>query len=129
KQELDRLAHIDVLDSLGFDNPSAMVVAAKGTEKIASLTDAARAETRWKVGMPYEFQSREDALQALAPYRLSIASRVIDPKQLFPALEKGDVNMIATRATDGHLMSPDWKTLADDQKVFPPYQACLLVRK
>jgi hypothetical protein len=59
---MDRIAHIDVLDSLGFDNPSAMVVAAKGAEKIASLTDAARAETRWKLGMVYEFQSREDAL-------------------------------------------------------------------
>ena len=79
--------------------------------------------------MTYEFQSREDALQALSPYRLSIASRVIDPKQLFAALEKGDVNMIATRATDGHLMSPEWKILADDQKVFPSYEACLLVRK
>ena len=55
--------------------------------------------------------------------------RVLDPKQLFPALQKGDVDMIATRATDGHLMSPDWKVLADDQKVFPPYEACLLVRK
>jgi glycine betaine/choline ABC-type transport system substrate-binding protein len=36
--------------------------------------------------------------------------------------------MVATRATDGHLTS-DWKVLADDQKVFPPYEACLLVRK
>ena len=129
KQEMDRLAHLDVLDSLGFDNPSAIVVAAKGAEKVASLTDAAGAGTRWKLGMTYEFQSREDALQALSPYRLSIASRVIDPKQLFAALEKGDVNMIATRATDGHLMSPEWKILADDQKVFPSYEACLLVRK
>ena len=129
KGEMERIAQIDVLDPLGFDNPSAMVVAAKGAEKIANLSDAARAEARWKLGMTYEFQSREDALPALSPYRLSIASRVIDPKQLFAALEKGDVNMIATRATDGHLKSPDWKILADDQKVFPAYQACLLVRK
>ena len=130
KREMDRIAHLDVLDSLGFDNPSAMVVAAKGAEKIANLTDAARAEARWKLGMTYEFQSRGDALQALAPYRLPVAAtRVIDPKQLFAALEKGDVNMIATRATNGHLMSPDWKIVADDQKVFPSYEACLMVRK
>jgi len=130
KREMDRIAHLDVLDSLGLDNPSAMVVAAKGAEKIANLTDAARAEARWKLGMTYEFQSRGDALQALAPYRLPVAAtRVIDPKQLFAALEKGDVNMIATRATNGHLMSPDWKIVADDQKVFPSYEACLLVRK
>ena len=68
-------------------------------------------------------------MQALAPYRLSISSRVIDPKQLFAALEKGDVNMIATRATDVHLKSTNWKILADDQKVFPAYEACLLVRQ
>ena len=129
QQEMSRVAQIDVLEPLGFDNPSAMVVAAKGAEKIASLTDAARAETRWKLGMTYEFQSREDALQALAPYRLPMTPRVIDPKQLFAAAEKGDVTMIAARAADGHLMSPDWKILADDQKVFPSYQACLLVRK
>ena len=130
KREMDRIAHLDVLDSLGLDNPSAMVVAAKGAEKIANLTDAARAEARWKLGMTYEFQSRGDALQALAPYRLPVAAtRVIDPKQLFAALEKGDVNMIATRATNGHLMSPDWKIVADDQKVFPSYEACLMVRK
>jgi osmoprotectant transport system substrate-binding protein len=129
KGEMARIAHLDVLDSLGFDNPTAMVVAAKGAEKIANLTDAARAQARWKLGMTYEFQSREDALQALAPYRLSMSSRVMDSKQLFAALEKGDVSMIATRAADGHLMSPDWKIVADDQKVFPSYEACLLVRK
>jgi len=129
KREMERIALVDVLNSLGFDNPSVMVVAAKGAEKITSLTDAAHVETRWKLGMTYEFQSRDDALRALAPYRLSVSSRVMDPKQLFVALEKGDVNMIATRATDGHLKSPDWKILADDQKVFPTYEACLLVRK
>jgi len=130
KQELSRVAQIDVLDSLGFNNPSVMVVSAAGAGKIASLSDAARAETRWKLGLTYEFQSRDDALQALAPYRLPMAPpRVLDAKQLFAALEKGDVNMIATRATDGHLISPGWKTLEDDQKVFPAYEACLLVRK
>jgi osmoprotectant transport system substrate-binding protein len=39
------------------------------------------------------------------------------------------VDMIATRATNGQLMSPDWKILADDLKAFPPYDACLLVRQ
>ncbi|HEY2842176.1 MAG TPA: glycine betaine ABC transporter substrate-binding protein [Bryobacteraceae bacterium] len=130
RQELDRTAQIEVLDSLGFDNPSAIVVRSGGADKMASLSDAAQAAKSWKLGMTYEFQSRGDALQALAPYRLPLAaSRVLDSKQLFPSLEKGDVDMIAARATDGHLPSPDWKVLADDRKVFPPYQACLLVRK
>jgi osmoprotectant transport system substrate-binding protein len=106
-----------------------MVIRAQGAEQIASLSDAAKVAKRWKMGIPYEFQSRSDGFQELASYRLPLDSpRTLEPKQLFAALAKGDVDMIATRATDGHL-TPEWKILADDQKVFPPYQACLLVRK
>ena len=127
---MDRVAQLEVLDPLGFDNPSAMVVRARGTEKFATLSDAAGLDKRWRLGVTYEFQSRSDGLQELAAYRLSMGSpRILDPKQLFAALANGDVDMIAARATDGHLMSPDWKILADDRKVFPPYEACLLVRK
>jgi osmoprotectant transport system substrate-binding protein len=123
------MMQIEVLDPLGFDNRSAMVVRAQGGEPVASLSDAAKTTKRWRLGIPYEFQSRSDGLQALASYRLPMDSpRVVDPKQLFVLLTKGDVDMVATRATDGHLTS-DWKVLADDLKVFPPYEACLLVRK
>jgi glycine betaine/choline ABC-type transport system substrate-binding protein len=129
RQEMARVAQIDVLDPLGFDNPSAMVIRAPGAQGVASLSEAAKSAKRWKLGISYEFQSRSDGLQALSTYRLPIDSpSILDPKQLFTALTKGDVDMIATRATDGHL-TPDWKILADDQKVFPPYEACLLVRK
>jgi glycine betaine/choline ABC-type transport system substrate-binding protein len=129
RQEMARVAQTEVLDPLGFDNPSAMVVRAASTEQIASLSDAAKSTKRWRLGVPYEFQSRSDGLQELALYRLPMDSpRILDPKQLFVALSNGDVDMIATRATDGHLTS-GWKILADDQKVFPPYEACLLVRK
>jgi len=123
------MMQIEVLDPLGFDNPSAMVIRAQGAEQIASLSDAAKVTKRWKLGIPYGFQSRSDGFQELASYRLPLDSpQTLDPKQLFAALAKGEVDMIATRATDGHLTS-EWKILADDQKVFPPYQACLLVRK
>jgi glycine betaine/choline ABC-type transport system substrate-binding protein len=123
------MMQIEVLDPLGFDNPSAMVIRAQGAEQIASLSAAAKVTKRWKLGIPYGFQSRSDGFQELASYRLPLDSpQTLDPKQLFAALAKGEVDMIATRATDGHL-TPEWKILTDDQKVFPPYQACLLVRK
>jgi osmoprotectant transport system substrate-binding protein len=123
------MVQLEVLDPLGFYNPSAIVLRANGAEQLTSLSDAAHLNKRWRLGVPYEFQSRSDGLQALTSYRLTMDSpRILDPKQLFIALANGDVDMIATRATDGHL-TPDWKVLADDQKVFPPYEACLLVRK
>src|SRR5581483_1062461 len=124
------MAQLELLDPLGFDNPPAIVVSAKGTEKLATLSDAARQEKPWKPGFTSDFQSRLDGLSALAPYRLPFDPPLVtQARRLFPALEKGDVNMIAARATDAHLMTPDWKILADDRKVFPAYQACLLVRK
>ena len=105
-----------------------MVVRAKDSEQLTSLSDAANSNRRWRLGLAYDFQSRSDGLQELSAYRLMATQRILDPKQLFPALANSDVDMIAARATDGHL-TPEWKILADDQKVFPPYQALLLVRK
>jgi glycine betaine/choline ABC-type transport system substrate-binding protein len=129
RQEMGRVAQVEILDPLGFDSPSAIVVRAQGNEGIATLSDAAKTTKRLRLGVAYEFQSRSDGLQDLALYRLPTDSpRILDPKQLFVALANGDVDMIATRATDGHL-TPDWKILADDRKVFPPYEACLMVRK
>jgi osmoprotectant transport system substrate-binding protein len=123
------MMQIEVLDLLGFDNPSAIAVRAQNEQKIATLSDAAKVGKRWKLGISYEFQSRPDGLQALLSYRIPMDSpRILDQKQLFPALAKGEVDMIATRATDGRL-TRDFKILADDLSVFPPYEACLLVRK
>jgi len=124
------MSQITVLDPLGFDSPPVLVVSAADSEKLANLSDAARGNRRWRPGWSYDFQSRSDGLSALAPYHLSFdPPRILQARQLFSALEKGDVDLIALRATDGHLTSPDWKVLADDQKVFPSYQACLLARK
>ena len=129
RSQMDMM-QLELLDPLGFNNPSVIVVRANGTDKFATLSDAAGFNKNWRLGVSYEFQSRSDGLQALASYRLPMGSpKVLDPKQLFASLASGDVDMIAARATDGHLTSADWKILTDDRKVFPPYEACLLVRK
>jgi len=129
RQEMARITQVEVLDPLGFDNPSVMVVPSAGMERIASLSDIVKAGNRMNLGVSFEFQSRSDGLKALAPYHLPLDSvRAAESKQLFAWLAKGDVDMIAARATDGRL-TPEWKILADDQKVFPPYQACLLARQ
>ena len=59
---------------------------------------------------------------------MSQAIRGLEAQRLFPALEHGDVTMIAADSTDGRLTSPAYSILADDKHTFPPYQACLLVR-
>jgi osmoprotectant transport system substrate-binding protein len=131
RSEILRVAQSELIGPLGFDNPPVLVVRAADAVRFRTLSAAAAGDARWKIGVTFDFQQRDDGLRALNRYRLPLgaAVRSMDPKDLFPALEKGQVNMIAATATDGRLDSAGWGTLADDQKVFPPQQALLLVRQ
>jgi glycine betaine/choline ABC-type transport system substrate-binding protein len=132
RNELSRLAQLDVLDPLGYENPPVVVVRTADAEKnkIRTLSEAAAGPVEWKLGASYEFRQRIDTLPAVSSYRLRMAQGVrgLEASQLFPALQKGDLSMIVANTTDGHLESPEYRILDDDKHVFPPYQACLLVR-
>ena len=133
RSEMLRTAQTQMLDPLGIDNGFAMVVRGEDArkEKLETLSDAAQVTTGWKLGVGYEFEQRSDGMPALNTYRLPLAAatRTMDLGLLYKALEQGQVTMIAANATDGPLVAHDWKILTDDKKVFPPYQACLLVRQ
>jgi osmoprotectant transport system substrate-binding protein len=124
---------IEWLDPLGFNNTFAMVI--RGVDarrhRITSLSDAARYEPGWKVGMGYEFQQRPDGLAGLMKtYRLPLKGSpvTLDLGLLYQALEGKQVDMVAGNATDGKLAVLDVVVLLDDQQYFPPYQAALAVR-
>jgi osmoprotectant transport system substrate-binding protein len=131
--EMSRTAQLELLNPLGYENPPAMAVRTADAQeaKAATLSQAAEAKTRWKIAVSYEFQQRIDGIPAISSYKLPMAQAIrgMETPQLFPALERGDVNMIAADPTDGRLTSPAYSILADDRHVFPPYQACLLVRQ
>lgn len=130
--ELSRTAQLELLNPLGYENPPAMAVRAADAReaKATTLSQAAEAKTRWKIAVSYEFQQRIDGIPAISSYRLPMAQsiRAMEADKLFPALDHGDVSMIAADSTDGRLTSPAYTILADDKHAFPPYQACLLVR-
>jgi glycine betaine/choline ABC-type transport system substrate-binding protein len=132
RRELLRTAQLDVLDPLGYDNPPAMVVRTSDadTGKIKTLSDAAAGAERWKLGVSYEFQQRGDAQPVINSYKLPLARGMqgMAAARLFPALQSGELNMLAVSATDGNLDSPEFRVLTDDKQVLPPYIACLLVR-
>src|SRR5579871_638191 len=132
RNEMSRIAQLDVLDPLGYENPPVVVVrsADAAKNKISTLSDAAASPVEWKLGASYEFRQRIDTLPAVSSYRLRMAQGVrgLEASQLFPALQKGDLTMIVVNTTDGHLVSPEYRILDDDKHVSPPYQACLLVR-
>ncbi len=126
-----RLAQLELMDPLGFDNPPVIVVRAADAPGIQTLSEAAGKDTKWKLGADSAFQNGMRGWSALSKYHLPMAAapRTVEQSQLFAKLTAGDVTMIAARATDGQLTSSDWKVLADDRKVFTSYQACLLVRQ
>jgi osmoprotectant transport system substrate-binding protein len=136
--EMSRTVKMELLRPLGYDNPPAMVIQSAGSEgskevvpNVSTLSQAAEEKFRWKIGVSYEFQQRLDGLSSISSYKLPMAQAIrgMDADRLFPALQKGDLNMIAADSTDAHLTSSDYRILADDKHAFPPYQACLLVRQ
>jgi glycine betaine/choline ABC-type transport system substrate-binding protein len=136
--EMSRIAQLELLKPLGYDDPPAMVVrradpefAKLGLPRDATLSEVAAGKTHWKIGISYELQQNMDGIPAISSYKIPMAQgiRGMEAKQLFPALKKGDLSMIAADTTDGRLTLPDYQVLADDKHAFPPYQACLLVRQ
>ncbi len=129
--ELARTSLLELMDPLGFDNRTVVVVKAADFPMISTLSEAATVKDGWKLGVSYEFQSRTEGLPVLNNYRLPMAAafRSMESEQLFPSLEQGAVTMIAAQAADGYLTSPEWKVLEDDMHVFSPQQAAIVVRQ
>ncbi len=95
------------------------------------MSDAARYNPGWIVGVGYEFQQRSDGLAGLLKtYNLPIleSPKTMDLGLLYKALEQREVSMVAGNATDGQLSVLDVLVLRDDKRYFPPYDCALAVR-
>jgi osmoprotectant transport system substrate-binding protein len=126
--------NLEWLDPLGFNNTFAMVVRGPQAraEGLETLSDAARRQQGWRLGVGYEFLKRPDGLPGLLQtYRLPLdgAPKSMDLGLLYSALEQKQVDMAAANVTDGMLSVLDVKVLRDDKAYFPPYQAALIVRQ
>ena len=131
--ELRRVAQSELLDPLGIDNRFVAVIRSddQRAAKVSTLSEAAEVTSGWKVGVSYDFQQRPDGLPLLSTYRLPMLASVrsLEPGLVFRTAEQGQVSLIAANATDAPLDLKEWKVLRDDRNVFPPYQACLLVKQ
>jgi len=128
--EMKRLELLDYIAPLGFNTPTALTIRAADHEAISTATEAAASPTRWKVGVSYEFQNRQSGLPNLNAYRFEMGAplKSMRYEDLFSALQMNTVSMVTATASDAHLLSTEWKALQDDQHVFPPAEAALLVR-
>ncbi len=134
RSEYARRFKVDWLDPLGVDDTFAMVI--KGeiarAKKLETLSDAAKPDSRWALGVGYEFEQRADGLAALnKAYAIQWVGqpKTMDLGLLYKALDQGQVTMIAANSTDGLLSKLDVKMLADDKRAFPPYQVCIVARQ
>jgi glycine betaine/choline ABC-type transport system substrate-binding protein len=124
---------VEWMDPLGFNNTFAMVIRGEDarTNKTATLSEAARYNPGWILGVGYEFQQRSDGLAGLLKtYNLPIlgSPKTMDLGLLYKALEQQHVSMVAGNATDGQLSVLDVLVLRDDKRYFPPYDCALAVR-
>ena len=124
---------VEWMDPLGFNNTFAMVIRGEDARKskTATLSEAARYNPGWILGVGYEFQQRSDGLAGLLKtYNLPIleSPKTMDLGLLYKALEQREVSMVAGNATDGQLSVLDVLVLRDDKRYFPPYDCALVVR-
>ena len=124
---------LEWLDPLGFNNSFALAVRGEDarSRKLQTLSDAAKDPKGFALGAGYEFISRPDGLDMLnKSYAIhwTAPAKTMDLGLLYSALTQKQVDLIAGSATDGVLAVLDAKVLDDDKQVFPPYQACFVVR-
>jgi osmoprotectant transport system substrate-binding protein len=134
RAEYSKGFHLDFLDPLGFDNSFAMTIRGEDARArhLQTLSDAAADPMGFTLGAGYEFLTRPDAYGALNraySIKWTSAPKSMDLGLLYQALEQKQVSMAAANTTDGLLNKLDVTVLQDDKHVFPPYQACIVVRQ
>jgi osmoprotectant transport system substrate-binding protein len=125
--------HVDWLDPLGFASTFAMTVRGDDARSrhLETLSDAAGDPAGFTLGAGYEFLTRPDGYPVVTtnyPIKWNSAPKSMDLGLVFTALTQKQVSMVAANSTDGMLNKLDVKVLKDDKQVFPPYQACIIVR-
>ena len=133
RSEYAKRFHLEWMEPLGINDTFAMVVAGPTARSrhLDTLSDAAK-QPGWILGVGYEFEQRQDGLNALNKtygFKWQGAPKTMDLGLLYKALEGAQVSMIAANSTDGLLSKLDVKILADDRHAFPPYQVSVAARE
>jgi glycine betaine/choline ABC-type transport system substrate-binding protein len=124
--------HLVWLPPLGFNDTFAMVVRKQDAERLGRPDLSAAVTHPWRLGVGYEFLTRQDGLQRLNKvYGLHWEGtpQTMDLGLLYQALAQHKVDIAAGNSTDGLLDPSKFQVLADDKHAFPPYNACFVVRQ
>jgi osmoprotectant transport system permease protein len=132
KAYLEQRHGVLCLGPLGFENTYALAMrrdraAALG---IRTASDLARHTTQLKLGGDYEFFGRPEWMHVRELYELEFAKTVsLDSTLMYPAVQSGQVDVIAAFSTDGRIAAYDLLVLNDNRRAFPSYDALLLISR
>ena len=122
---------IRMTGSLGFDNTYAIVMrrATAARLGIRTISDLA-AHPDLEVGLTHEFLERRDGWRPLAArYQLEMLNvRGLEHALAYPALVRGELDVMDAYSTDAKLSELDLVALDDDRGFFPRYEAVFLYR-
>jgi osmoprotectant transport system permease protein len=120
------------LAPLGFENSYELAVrrAIADQHQLATISDLATVAPSLRAAFGYEFIEREDGMVGLARvYGLEVGETSAMQQNLkYAAAGVGRIDLLDVYTTDGLILVHDLVVLDDDRGVFPPYQACALLR-
>lgn len=121
---------------LGFNNTYALAMRADqakalGLKRISDIANlSAEQQSTLRIALSPEFKIRADGWPALKQaYDLKLkAGKVLEHGLAYDALVRGDADIVDAYSTDATIARKGLILLEDDKKVFPRYDAVLLMR-
>jgi osmoprotectant transport system permease protein len=118
------------LGPLGFENAYALAMRRPDAERlgIRNLADLARHSRGFRIAGDLQFFHRPEWQRVRKVYGLDFAEvRPVDPTLMYPAIQRGAVEVICAYTSDGRISAYDLAVLEDPRQAFPPYDAILLL--
>jgi osmoprotectant transport system permease protein len=121
------------LDPMGFNNTYAFAMRSEQAEKlgIEKVSDLEEYIDQLRFGFDHEYTMRPEYKDFPKIYGFDFGDDIIklDPDLTYKALKDGSVDTIDVFATDGRIEAYNFKVLEDDKNLFPPYNACIMIRQ
>ncbi|MCO6042102.1 glycine betaine ABC transporter substrate-binding protein [Thermococcus alcaliphilus] len=121
---------IEVVARLGFRNDFALAVREEFAEEnnLRTISDLARISKSLTFACPAPYVERPDGLPRLkAVYGLEFREiKPLMPREMYEAISKGEVDVITAFTTDARVIVFNLRTLEDDKKAIPVYEAIII---
>jgi osmoprotectant transport system permease protein len=121
---------VRLLGALGFENAYCLAMRRERARElgIGSIADLGSRGRELTLGSDYEFTKRAEWTRLRNAYGLSFARTTsYDPSFMYSALARREVDLITAFSSDGRIDELDLVVLSDPARVFPPYDAVLLL--